>query len=253
MKLQSIITTLCWWSLLTLLGLTTHAQTWRVETYGCLAGRSSTVNLPQNQVSVRTGVAALDDTIMEDLTALDTSFGVTVPVYFLKNQVANAFFTPAKFPELIQADGRDPAMQVTGSVFLSMALLDKEFRETNGSLMSIPAILGHEFAHAMQHSRQNPLQGKWRELHADMMAGWFIGLRGQFRPQNVQQAGLSLYRKGDYNFFDAGHHGTPEERAEAFAVGYWLHVNQGVTDASIAYTRGVEALQWQAAQARRRR
>ena len=71
--------------------------------------------------------------------------------------------------------------------------------------------------------------------------------------KEIHDPPIGLYRKGDYNFFDAGHHGTPEERAEAFAVGYWLHVNQGVTDASIAYTRGVEALQWQAAQARRRR
>lgn len=216
-----------------------HAQTWNVPVYGCLAGKSATAQIPQTQVAVRTGHEPLDNAMVEDITELDNAFGVSVPVYFLVNQSQNAFFTPTKFPDLIRADGANPDMIVTGSVFFGAGLLISEFKATNGSLMSVPAIMAHEFAHAMQYKNSFPYAGKWRELHADYIAGWYIGHRGRYRPQNALQAFLNFYYKGDYDFFDKGHHGTPQERAAAFNAGFNLNVGRNEASAVNAYNAGL--------------
>jgi hypothetical protein len=240
MKFRSrILATITAITLLHLLAICTQAQTWSVSVYGCLAGGSTTASVSPNQVAVRTGNQGLDHVMVEDITELDRQFGVSVPVYFLNSNVENAFFTPTKFPSLISADGGDPNMIVTGSMFVTSSLLISEYRATNGSLMSIPAIMGHEFAHAMQYKNGFPYRGRWRELHADYMAGWFIAHRGRFRPQNALQAFINFYNKGDSDFYSEDHHGTPQERGSAFYAGYMLNVARNEASAINAYNAGL--------------
>jgi hypothetical protein len=228
---------------LSLLAVTAQAQRGmrldlRVRTYGCLAGNSAEADL--TNVYVNTGWQALDAAMLEDVTALDRVYGVNVPLYFLNDGSKNAFFAAVKVPSLMQLDGADPNMPVTGSVFFDAILLKDEFQKGSGSGMSIPAILAHEFAHAMQNANNFPYPGKWAELHADYMAGWFVALRGRYRTQDPNRAWASISEKGDYNFFDSGHHGTPQERAEAFAAGYWLYVRGGQTSGVSAYNAGLQ-------------
>jgi hypothetical protein len=229
--------------LLPLLAICAQAQVTvneSAKTYGCLANGNSTASI--KQAYVNTGWKELDDAMLEDIGALDKAFGVNVSVYFLNDGAENAFFTAQKFPALMRADGINPNTPVTGSMFIDAALLKKEFKETGGSGMSIPAIMAHEFAHGMQHSNNFPYSGKWQELHADFMAGWFIAVRGIFRPQNPNQAWISISEKGDYEFFDEGHHGTPQERAEAFATGFLLLSQGKVVSSANAYNLGIQYL-----------
>jgi hypothetical protein len=232
-------------ALFQLFSLNVQAQTWSFKVYGCLAGGgNTTAEVNRKQVFVKTGVPTLDYSMLEDIKVLDAAFGTSIPVYFIKDddeQRGTAFFTPTRFPDLIREEGFDPdRVRVSGSVFISSGLFIKEFKETNGSLMSIPAILGHEFGHGMQHSNNFPYDGKWQELHADYLAGWFIGHRGRFRPQNAVQAILNFYNKGDYEFNDKGHHGTPQERASAFNAGYTLNVQGNVASGALAYSSGLQ-------------
>jgi len=244
MKLTArFLTMLTAFLLLSSLATTAQAQrgtrlNLRVSTYGCLAGDSKTTDL--ENVYVNTGWQALDTAMLEDITALNRVFGVNVPLYFLDDKSKNAFFVALKFPPLMQLDGMDPNLPVTGSVFMDATLLKSEFQEGGGSGMSIPAILGHEYAHAMQSANNFPLSGKWAELHADYLAGWFIALRGIFRLQDPNRAWISIASKGDYNFFEKGHHGSPQERAEAFAAGYLLLANGRQTSGVTAYSAGYQ-------------
>lgn len=233
-RLLIAITILC------LFAITAQAQV--VPLYGCLQGNNTSTDLTNEKVSVRTGNQDLDNSLVEDITALDTNFGISVPVYFINNGDDNAFFTPRKFPNLIVLDGGDQYSNVTGSIFLDVSLLIREFKENNGSRMSLPAIVGHEAAHGMQYRNRFPYNGKFMELHADLMAGWFVGYRGIFRPQNVEQAAMALYKRGDYDFFNEDHHGTPQERARAFGIGYSLLV-QNRLNAVDAYNYGLRYVQ----------
>ena len=51
------------------------------------------------------------------------------------------------------------------------------------------------------------------ELHADFLAGFYIGLRKREDPSlSVRAAGRSFEEIGDNHYYDRQHHGTPEER-----------------------------------------
>lgn len=222
-------------------------RTWKVRLYGCLEGKSGTATLPADKVMTETGIQGLDNAILDDITQLEKPeiFNVHVPMYFLNDDMENAFFAPVKVPELIRREGGDPNAPITGTVFFGMKLLRNEYQRSNGSGMSIPAIIAHEYAHAMQSQKGFPYNGKWRELHADFMAGWYTTHRARFRRQDIGQAAANFYQKGDYGFYDEGHHGTPMERKAAFDAGYRLNSQQNVSNGSVAFEYGrryVEAL-----------
>ena len=90
-----------------------------------------------------------------------------------------------------------------------------------GRRYAFAAIVAHEFGHAMQRRKRCSLTGKWLEMHADYMGGYYVGYRHHsLSARSAKQAYVSLAEKGDYNFNNIGHHGTPEERASAFEAGF---------------------------------
>jgi hypothetical protein len=163
----------------------------------------------------------VDLTLDYHVFALGILFNVDIKVFWIKEEGGpNAFFHQGTFPSLhpyarfgtAAADGTD------GSVFLGTTLMRSELRD--GRPYAFSAIVGHEFGHAMQQKRKCELKGKWREMHADYMAGYYVGVSRLFQGTAPLQSCVSLYHKGDYNFNDVGHHGTPMERARAFEAGY---------------------------------
>jgi hypothetical protein len=188
------------------------------------------------------GRESLNQAIIQDIAMLNKNYAVSVPVYFMEVSDKNAFFVADSFPALILADGADPNTRYTGSVFVSTALLDQESKETHGTLLTIPAILAHEFAHAMQCKNSFPYDGVKRELHADFMAGWYTGFRGRMGlPVNMQQAWMSFMNKGDFELnLDPDHHGKPEQRGAAFSEGYKLSTDRNESSAWNAYQAGLQ-------------
>jgi hypothetical protein len=62
-------------------------------------------------------------------------------------------------------------------------------------------------------------------LQADFLAGWYLGNRSrsngyQLTEQDLESALRSFYESGDYEFTNAQHHGTPEQRVAAVSAGY---------------------------------
>ena len=188
------------------------------------------------------GREALNQAIIQDIAILNKNYGVTAPVYFMESKQVNAFFIAESFPALILADGGDPNTRFTGSVFVSTALLDQESKETNGTLLTIPAILAHEFAHAMQCKNAFPYDGVRRELHADFMAGWYTAFRGRSGlPVNMEQAWQGFMAKGDFEpNIDPDHHGKPEQRGSAFYRGYQFSTEHKEASAWNAYQAGLQ-------------
>jgi hypothetical protein len=68
------------------------------------------------------------------------------------------------------------------------------------------------------------------------MAGWYTARRGHFVKQVDSQALFSFLDKGDFDFGNPGHHGTPNERGQAFMIGY-SYADE--TDAAIVYSKGL--------------
>lgn len=82
-------------------------------------------------------------------------------------------------------------------------------------------IVAHELGHILQcrWGTQNVLNGVQRELHADFLAGYYLGVKMKVQLTNIRQFGEELFKRGDYNFNDANHHGTPNDRVQYMLMG----------------------------------
>jgi uncharacterized protein len=89
-------------------------------------------------------------------------------------------------------------------------------------------IIAHEYAHNVQHelgfySLSPQLGSKPFELQADCMAGLWansVYRAGRLKPGDVEEAVGTALAVGDFDYGTANHHGTPEERRDAWLLGY---------------------------------
>ena len=96
--------------------------------------------------------------------------------------------------------------------------------------LAVMAVAAHEFGHIAQFRSgvdrkliRYQSTVKRVELHADLLSGYFLGVRKRQEPSiSVWAAGHTLYRIGDYEFNNPNHHGTPDERVAAAEMGFKL-------------------------------
>lgn len=94
-----------------------------------------------------------------------------------------------------------------------------------GATYSISAIIAHEMAHILQMKRNSAQGGRNTELQADFLAGWYFAnmkelLKEEYDEFHIEKSGLlAFWSRGDYYFNSRSHHGTPKQRADAFAAG----------------------------------
>lgn len=170
-----------------------------------------------------TGNPQMDQVIFEEARNLAFITGLQPSLAFLDDRKApNAFATNRDI-----INGRSPH----GAVALGIAIMAKMYRET-GDITAIGAVLVHEWAHIGQfvaNVRSNARTVKPTELMADFVAGWYHGFRcalGCQRP-DPRFAQYALASVGDYDTNKQGHHGTPEERYNAYLEGYQYVANGG--------------------------
>lgn len=106
----------------------------------------------------------------------------------------------------------------------------------------VKAILAHEFAHALQDKAglyNIWTGGKKVELHADFLAGYYIGQKGLISKEKLKTFAQEFFDKGDFAFYEEDHHGTPEERRCAFLEGYKVAIDYKF-NINQAYNCGVD-------------
>src|SRR4051794_27638609 len=90
-------------------------------------------------------------------------------------------------------------------------------------------VVAHEYAHNVQNELglfrlgQQRLGAKPFELQADCMAGLWgnsVYREGKLQPGDVEEAMSTATAAGDFDYNNAQHHGTPEERRAAWLAGY---------------------------------
>lgn len=115
-----------------------------------------------------------------------------------------------------------------GTVLFGLNLLRQQTGGPSGWDIAVLGICAHEFAHIYQfdHGIQDHLLVGQRtvvrtELHADFLAGFFIGVLRHERPGiAIQRFGQLFYDLGDKAFNSRQHHGTPEERVNSVQAGF---------------------------------
>lgn len=152
------------------------------------------------------GDAYVDQMIGFELNLVSTTFRLVPDFYFIDDSSGpNAFAT------------------TEGALLLGLELMRREIQEEMGPMgnYSVFTILAHEAGHlaTFQRGLHRSLSGPQMEIAADFLAGWYMAKRSGTFPTDALQGIRSLYRKGDYEFNNPNHHGTPDQRAGAFVSG----------------------------------
>ncbi len=137
---------------------------------------------------------------------------------------------------------------------------------TGLNTIEINVVLAHEFGHILQYIlMQNTdnqieidLANRLRsastpkiELMADVISGWtlsamhekqkiYSGKSTRYARKNLEIALNRMYKLGDFAFNSPNHHGTPQQRVDAFLYGFNLSKSQNITDKNIVFVRAFE-------------
>jgi hypothetical protein len=192
---------------------------------------SATDALKDGSLVKKTPNDSVNNSMVEERRLLLHAFNLFPAFFFIAGRGStNAYATR----EIIE-DKAD------GTVAFGVALIQSEVQAGGGkeNTVSIPAIMGHEYAHLLQFRSGTAIGGVSAELQADYLAGWYLANRikgGQLSRSGLRSAIKSFYEKGDYDFNSPLHHGTPEQRAAAVQAGY----DNAQLKLQDAYTAGLD-------------
>ena len=191
--------------------------------YGqCFAGSISSLG----ELYESTGREKIDRFLEYYKRDMEKLFGVTAPLYFYRDGASpNAWALPC------ESNSYCDGIVVFGYELLFSTLLDSEQRE-----YAVIGVLAHEFAHVVQFVEELDLPTMLKELHADFLAGYYIGRR-KVLSEGVENFANTLFKMGDFSFWNPNHHGTPQERVSAMMAGFLA--GQGGMSIDDAYAHGV--------------
>ncbi len=180
------------------------------------------------------GNSDLDRSINLELTHVADSFNILPGFGFYDDSDGkNAF-----------AINVDVIPNTKGTVVFGIGLLsDQLFRNEWGGL-AVAGIMAHEFGHIFQYQStfydlltQSETTDRLLELHADYLAGYYLGLK-RLRSGEIDIKGFldSLYLMGDTHFNSPSHHGTPIERAKVMLEGYKIGLTNNNNIQQVAET-----------------
>jgi len=167
----------------------------------------------------------------------DRSLGAVLADLSVKFQVRPGFFyfNDANAPNAFAVNfSLYPATQ--GTVGFGLTMLNNALRLGPEGDMIVMGICAHEFAHIHQMyssiqttlSRVHP---KYQELHADFLAGYFVGLGRVYSPKELITLGRAWEQIGG-----SASHGSSDERLSAIEEGYKLareRSNIGIAQAAL--------------------
>ena len=174
-----------------------------------------------------TGNVELDNLLLVQKNDLESFFGVNINLFYGTElaQSGNAFFSPSC-----------SSINCNGQIVLGKYLMG-ELSNKSDSYTRLVSVFAHEFAHAVQHKFGWSGKSKWRELHADYLAGYYIGMTKTVNESEVISTFNEFSSQGDFDFNNPDFHGTPEERGCAFLEGF-KYAYTGNTNVYAAYNTG---------------
>ena len=179
------------------------------------------------------GNSDLDRSISLELTHVAESFKV-LPGF--------GFYDDSDSPNAFALD-EDVIANTKGTVIFGKQLLSDELASPWGGL-AVAGFIAHEFGHIFQYQSkfydlltQSQTTDRLLELHADYLAGYYLGLKRLRSGEMDIKAFLdSLYLSGDTDFNSPDHHGTPMEREQVMLAGYKIGLTNNNNIQQVAET-----------------
>ena len=134
------------------------------------------------------------------------------------------FFGVDAVLELYDDSGEMNAVAIPDShrILVGYRLVRYHLLKAGRGLPSLQAVLAHEYAHLAQERFSNSLSFAYRELHADLLAGYYLSQSGQLDAAGFWIYANATYETGDYQLGSFHHHGTPQERLVCLLAGFRL-------------------------------
>lgn len=180
---------------------------------------------PVSDHTASSGNQQLDRALIAEVKKLDQIFKINPGYRFLRDgNRPNAYATS-------DTNVKD----TTGTILFGLTLVGNELSTEYGGA-ALAGIAAHEGAHILQFGLPNLMRRlsgstvRLTELHADFLAGYYFSRTGRTE-RSLVTFGESLFNKGDYEFNNRQHHGTPQQRVTAMRTGYGngsLELNQAV-------------------------
>jgi Zn-dependent protease with chaperone function len=159
-------------------------------------------NLADYPRLANSGNQKLDEAVIGELQRIITIIPVNPEFHYIDENVPNAYALPSSDA---LAMGR-----THGTVLLGIKLFNSLLKENDGAA-AIAGICAHECAHIYQYfsefyNRLSLVNSVVVELHADFMAGYYLGKRGDTSDERVRSFSLTLFSRTDYAYTDPTFH-----------------------------------------------
>ena len=202
-----------------------------------LGGRASGFDLQALNILSGTGTPALDRALIQELQAQSAFFRLRPAFFVFNSGERTAVATAQVFP---QTPGTD------GTVLYHLGLLEEHLNSGYWGGSIVAGVIAHEFAHIVQFSDRDLYQRlrsrhgtvKFLELHADFIAGYYMGTKFADNPDDLDTLARQIFEFGDNAFDNVGHHGTPQERHVALMAGFRYYLKNPNGSVSAALTEG---------------
>jgi hypothetical protein len=194
--------------------------------------------LPDREYFQTSGNPAVDRMVEMDLLFLEGRFRVSPNhVYYQEPKGRNAYWTPKTIGPV------SPLGRVVSNSFGTMSLgrnlINHELGLTPKDAarnFTVAAIMAHELGHMAQFVRKSQLSPPQKELQADFLAGWSIRCAKRSTNPELHEGDIfkTVYDLGDELHYTTEHHGTSDERLQAFRKGFQVVSD----DIDVAYAKG---------------
>ncbi|MCP1674592.1 hypothetical protein J2T57_001694 [Natronocella acetinitrilica] len=202
------------------------------------SGANSQADLrAQLQLLDSTGDWRLDQGMSVEYQALNSAFG---------RRPWFSMFNDAGSPNALASAA--PIFGGDGTVLFGRELMASEFRHLgNAALTAIAGIMAHEWAHIVQFSteRQRFRNGARMELHADFLAGWYMGMKYNVSQHltgyggDISPLANTLFRLGGTSFHVEHSHGRSDQRVDAMLGGFMDSTQARNGSVRRAYSNGL--------------
>ncbi len=142
---------------------------------------------------------------------------------FQDGSAPNAFWTPTTV-------GPESTLKLNlvkyqfGTMAIGRTLVASEVRSAprGGRYYALAATVAHELGHMVQYARKTQLTPPQQELLCDYLAGWSTRWEKRHGARDLNETIIfsAFSKRGDILFYDLEHHGTEEERGDAFRSGF---------------------------------
>ncbi len=175
---------------------------------GCVRGGSFELA----SVSRTTGDSELDARIWTEASGLIRAFEIQPSMLLYDDlEAPNAF-----------ASVQSTAAGHFGTVYFGRRLISGLLSTEAMGEAALVVVMAHEWSHILQLANGFPDQApsRVRELHADLLAGWYLGRRNLAPPGNVSSLAVPIYQHNGYHDLSVLSHGSVDSRTMALLFGY---------------------------------